>query len=65
MRDTDSKQICVVCLKDHLEKRNDHLHYRLEQCLNPSVRCILSSSSRTQRFQVIGFPSGALQEPPS
>ena len=42
--------------QDHLEERNDPLLGCLQQCLNPSVRCILSSSSCTRRPQVIGSP---------
>ena len=51
--------------QDHLEERNDPLLGCLQQCLNPSVRCILSSSSCTRRPEAIVAPSGALQGPPS
>ena len=43
--------------RDHLEEPNDHLPGRLQQCLNSSVRCILSSSSHARGPQAIGNPS--------
>ncbi|CAI9149987.1 unnamed protein product, partial [Rangifer tarandus platyrhynchus] len=43
------------CL-DHLEERNDHLHSRLQECLNLTARHILSSSRGSGRPRVIGSP---------
>uniref|UniRef100_A0A8C6D7R1 Uncharacterized protein n=1 Tax=Moschus moschiferus TaxID=68415 RepID=A0A8C6D7R1_MOSMO len=44
-----------ACL-DHLEERNDYLPGCLQECLNPTGRCILRSSSRSGRPQAIASP---------
>ena len=44
-----------ACL-DHMEERNDHLPCRLQECLNPTGKLTLRSSTCSGRNQSIGSP---------